>query len=201
MSIPKWLYYEYRQRPRGPWGSRDYDEYVLDTLDDNYMRSLGQTIEDAMGGDYYATIECAFNFAQAAVRYIPDPSGFEYPRYPIESLVDGIGDCEDSAILHASLVRTLEYGALISAVDTDGNGNADHMIALVPVHEAYAASLLAVAPDPLPASGHTEASYTPLPRQPGNRRDTINWDAIRGGLAHRILSKYGTWPGWISHRR
>ena len=140
VSIPKWLYYEYRQRPRGPWGSRDYDEYVLDTLDDNYMRSLGQTIEDAMGGDYYATIECAFNFAQAAVRYIPDPSGFEYPRYPIESLVDGIGDCEDSAILYASLVRTLEYGALISAVDTDGNGKADHMVALVPVHEAYAAA-------------------------------------------------------------
>lgn len=141
VSIPKWLYYEYRQRLRGPWGSRDYDEYVLDTLDDDYMRSLGQTIQDAMGGDYYATIECAFNFAQAAVRYIPDPSGFEYPRYPTESLVDGIGDCEDSAILYASLVRTLEYGALISAVDTDGNGKADHMVALVPVHEAYSSAV------------------------------------------------------------
>jgi len=141
VSIPKWLYYEYRQRPRGPWGSRDYDEYVLDTLDDDYMHSLGQTISDAMGGDYYATIECAFNFVQAAVVYVHDPSGFEYPRYPIESLVDEIGDCEDSAILYASLVRTLGYGALISAVDTDGNGKADHMVALVPVHESYSPSV------------------------------------------------------------
>lgn len=141
VSIPKWLYYEYRQRPRGPWGSRDYDEYVLDQLDDDYMRSLGQIIQDAMGGDYYATVECAFNFVQAAIVYVPDPSGFEYPRYPIESLVDEIGDCEDTAILYASLVRTLGYGALISAVDTDGDGKADHMVALVPVHESYLSSV------------------------------------------------------------
>jgi PKD repeat protein len=86
IAIPKWLYYEYRQRPRGPWYTREYDEYVLDPLDDMYMKSLGQTIESAMDGDYYKTVECAFNFVQAAVEYIHDPRGFEYPRYPIESL-------------------------------------------------------------------------------------------------------------------
>jgi len=141
IAIPKWLYHEYRQRPRGPWDMRDYDEYVLDLLDDMYMKSLGQTIESAMGGDYYKTVECAFNFVQAAVAFIDDPRGFEYPRYPIESLVDEIGDCEDTAILYASLVRTLGYGALISAVATEHNGEADHMVTLVPVHSSYAESV------------------------------------------------------------
>jgi len=137
VSIPKWLYQEYRQRPRGSWGSRDYDAYVLDPLDDDYMGSLGRTIATAMGNDYYRTVECAFNFVQAAVAYVHDPEEFEYPRYPIESLVDEIGDCEDTAILYASLVRTLGYGALIAAVDTDHDGAADHMITLVPVSSAY----------------------------------------------------------------
>lgn len=137
ISIPKWLYHEYRQRPRGSWDARDYDEYVLDALDDVYMQGLGDAIEDAMGGDYYKTVECAFNFVQAVITYIHDPMGFEYPRYPIESLVDEIGDCEDSAILYAGLVRTLGYGALISAVDTDHDGEADHMMTLVPVDSSY----------------------------------------------------------------
>ncbi len=138
VTIPKWLYQEYKQRPRGAWGSRDYDAYVLDPLDDDYMESLGNMIANAMGNDYYRTVECAFNFVQAAIAYIPDPEEFEYPRYPIESLVDEIGDCEDTAILYASLVRTLGYGALIAAVDTDLNGQADHMITLVPVSQDYA---------------------------------------------------------------
>jgi len=153
-----------------------------------------------MGGDYYATIECAFNFAQAAVRYIPDPSGFEYPRYPTESLVDGIGDCEDSAILYASLVRTLEYGALISAVATDGNGKADHMITLVPVHEAYAASA-SCGPGSSPSFWTYGGQLYALAETTGEPpRDTTTWDAIRGGLGYQILSKYGMWLGWISHR-
>ncbi|MCK5826959.1 hypothetical protein KAH43_00430, partial [Candidatus Bipolaricaulota bacterium] len=54
------------------------------------------------------------------------------------TLVDGTGDCEDTAILYASRVRTLGAGAMLAAVDTDHDGIADHMITLVPVSQAYA---------------------------------------------------------------
>ncbi|MCK5827221.1 PKD domain-containing protein, partial [Candidatus Bipolaricaulota bacterium] len=94
VSLPSALYYEYQGRLRGPWVQRDYDEYVLDPLDDEYLESLVDWIQTQVGTDFYATAECAFNFVQGAIDYSYDRSGFEYPRYPIETLVDGTGDCE-----------------------------------------------------------------------------------------------------------
>ena len=138
VSIPASLYQEYQQRLRALWGLRDYDEFVLDPLDDEYLDGLMSRIQAEVGGGLYATMECAFNFVQAAVDYRYDRSGFEYPRYPLESLVDGIGDCEDTAILYASLVRTLGEGAMMVAVDTNNDSVADHMVALAPVEQAYA---------------------------------------------------------------
>ncbi len=138
VSLPSALYYEYQGRIRGWWGQRDYDDYVLDTLDDEYLESLTAWIQAQVGADYYDTVECAFNFVQAAIDYSYDPAWQEYPRYPIETLVDETGDCEDTAILYASLVRTLGAGAMIVAVDTDHDGTVDHMVTLVPVSQAYA---------------------------------------------------------------
>jgi PKD repeat protein len=138
ISLPSSLYYEYKQRPRGGWSSRDYDEYVLDPLDDAYLEGLVDWIQTQVGTDFYATVECAFNFVQAAIDYTYDPAWYEYPRYPIETLVDEAGDCEDTAILYASLVRTLGAGAMLAAVDTNHDGTVDHMITLVPVSQAYA---------------------------------------------------------------
>jgi hypothetical protein len=37
----------------------------------------------------------------------------EYPRYPIETLVDKGGDCEDTAILAASIIRGMGYGVVL----------------------------------------------------------------------------------------
>jgi PKD repeat protein len=138
ISIPSSLYYEYQGRIRGLWEQRDYDDYVLDPLDDAYLEGLVDWIQTQVGTDFYATAECAFNFVQAAIDYAYDPARFEYPRYPIETLVDETGDCEDTAILYASLIRALGAGAMLAAVDTNHDGTADHMVTLVPVSQAYA---------------------------------------------------------------
>jgi len=37
----------------------------------------------------------------------------EYPRYPVETLVDNGGDCEDTSILLASLINTMGYGVIL----------------------------------------------------------------------------------------
>ncbi len=138
VSIPSSLYYEYAGRVRGAWDQRDYDDYVLDPLDDDYLEDLVDWIQAEVGTDFYTTVECLFHFVQAAIDYAYDPLWYEYPRYPVETLVDETGDCEDTAILYASLVRTLGSGAMLAAVDTNHDGTVDHMITLVPVSQAYA---------------------------------------------------------------
>ena len=50
----------------------------------------------------------------------------EYPRYPIETLVDQTGDCEDTSALLISLVEILKYNASIILIPEawDGYGHA-----------------------------------------------------------------------------
>ena len=132
------LYGYYAAQPRTAWAIRDYDEYVLDPLDDDDLETITQEVLQSTAGDYHAALENALYFVQKCIVYVYDPAWYEYPRYPIETLVDGVGDCEDTAILYTSLVRTLGQGALMVAVDTDGNSVADHMVAWVPVEQAYA---------------------------------------------------------------
>ena len=134
VDVPADLLAHYRSQPRGGWPTRDYDEYVLDPQDDVLMSTLAIGLDL---GDYYATVENALFFVQQCIGYQADPGPFEYPRYPIETLVDRVGDCEDTAILFASLLRTLGHGALLVSVDTDGSGSPNHMGVLVPVDRAF----------------------------------------------------------------
>jgi len=139
LTIPQDLYAYYRSQPRMVWTGRDYDEYVLNPLDDPYLAEVAEEVSAPTAGDYHATAENALYFVQNCIRYVYDPLWFEYPRYPIETLTDGIGDCEDTAILYASLIRTLGHGALLVTVDTDGDTIADHMVAFVPVGDDFVA--------------------------------------------------------------
>ena len=138
LEIPQDLYTYYKSQPRIAWGLRDYDEYVLDPLDDDYLETVTTDVLGTSAGDRYAAFEDALFFVQHCIEYVNDPAWTEYPRYPVETLVDEIGDCEDTAILYASLIRTLGYGALMVAVDTSGDGVADHMIVWVPVEQSFA---------------------------------------------------------------
>jgi len=133
------LYRYYKSQLRTPWANRDYDEYVLDPLDDEYLEEVTAEIV-GNSVDYHEQLENALFFVQNCIQYVYDPLWYEYPRYPVEMLVDKIGDCEDTAILYTSLVRTLGHGALMVAVDTSGDGYADHMIAWVPVQPSFVAA-------------------------------------------------------------
>lgn len=137
LDIPADLYAYYKTRPRVGWAARDYDEYVLDPLDDEYLEVVTETILETTLGDYHRSLENALFFVQECIRYVYDPFWYEYPRYPIELLVDSTGDCEDTAILYTSLVRTLGHGALMVVVDTDADGTVDHMVAWVPVEPSF----------------------------------------------------------------
>jgi hypothetical protein len=61
----------------------------------------------------------------------------EIPRYPLETLVSGGGDCEDTAILFASMIQaakpewTLELVYMNSKSPTDPMGFSDHVIVFI----------------------------------------------------------------------
>jgi len=48
-----------------------------------------------------------------SVHYALDPAAIEYPKYPLETLGNGSGDCEDLAILFASLAEVLGYETVL----------------------------------------------------------------------------------------
>lgn len=116
LQIPKSAYDYYKTIDRAP--IRDYSYYVTDASDDEYLEALAQKFKDAAERENYSDLDMVKNiilFVQN-LNYVDDKVGTgydEYPKFPLETLADQGGDCEDSAILLASLLRELGYGTVL----------------------------------------------------------------------------------------
>ena len=116
IKIPLSLYEYYQELPRPP--TKNYSVYVTHPLDDFYLDQLVKKIEEAAqheGFDEYETVEFVAAFVQSlpyTVDSVTAPYD-EYPRYPIETLVDDGGDCEDTSILLASIIDKMGYGVVL----------------------------------------------------------------------------------------
>ncbi len=125
LRVPVKAVQYYRSLERDPREIRTgYSSYVSDPSDDEYLHALAQKFIDAaesedQGKD--AAVELAIAFVQA-LDYIPDDDslGYDYPKYPLETLYDHGGDCEDTSVLLVSLIREMGYGCCLIAFD-------DHM--------------------------------------------------------------------------
>ncbi|MBE0636213.1 PKD domain-containing protein, partial [Candidatus Bipolaricaulota bacterium] len=104
--IPYDLYQRYKGRLRVPYvDTYRYGVYVADPLDDPTIEDYATELWDRVGQDDDDFIHEALAFVQGAIRYQADPPGVEHPLYPLETLADGDGDCEDTAILFVSLLQ------------------------------------------------------------------------------------------------
>jgi len=65
------------------------------------------------------------------ISYVSDPKGQEYFAYANETLETKGGDCDDIAILMASMYESIGLDSAIANIDTDDNGKSDHMTCLV----------------------------------------------------------------------
>jgi len=116
LNISEALYDYYKDSPRPP--TENYSLYVTNPYDDEYLDKLVQKIKESAvekGFDEWETMNFAVSFVQS-LPYTSDSvtKGYdEYPRYPIETLVDYGGDCEDTAILMAALLNTMGYGVVL----------------------------------------------------------------------------------------
>jgi predicted transglutaminase-like cysteine proteinase len=90
----------------------DYAAYVFDPYDNLYIQFL---VDQILQLRDLKTDEERINFVASFVQSIeyknddPNNESYEYPRYPLETLFDKQGDCEDKAILTASLLQSLGY--------------------------------------------------------------------------------------------
>ena len=114
--IPQALYDYYQQLPR--LHMSNYSVYVTHPMDDIYIDALVEKITSASQQAGYSglqTIEFAIAFVQS-LPYTADSVTTpydEYPRYPVETLLDNGGDCEDTSILMASLLHSMDYGVVL----------------------------------------------------------------------------------------
>ncbi len=107
-----------------------YDQYLEYVKPED--RSIGALADilsfysDALEYDTYDEV----SFVLAFVQEMPytsdsDSKGDNYPRYPVETLAEGGGDCEDTSMLFASILsneRHFNYGVCLLIID-------DHMAA------------------------------------------------------------------------
>jgi hypothetical protein len=87
------------------------------TTEDPYLQSLAVKINDTAAQQGYSSIQEA-NFALAFVQSIPyatdlNSTGYaDYPRFPVETLYDNVGDCKTHSILFATLTLLLGFDAV-----------------------------------------------------------------------------------------
>lgn len=114
-------YYDarHRQDNRGPFVSDPYDNQLISTISNEFKH-----IGNKYGLSDRQIVDLAMAFVQQ-LRYTPDEvaTGFnQYTYYPVQTLIDRGGDCEDTTILLAAILRDLGYESVLIAL-----WDAEHM--------------------------------------------------------------------------
>lgn len=92
--------------------------YATEHSSHPYLLQLAKVLdEDAKDLGYTGFRLAAYliAFVQQAIPYRSDPynGGWDYPKYPIETLVERGGDCEDKAALLVALLKTFGFDAVL----------------------------------------------------------------------------------------
>jgi hypothetical protein len=118
LSIPAALYDAYKSVPVSTRTRNGPEGYgYLTTTQDSYVRLLAEKLNETttdLGYNSYDQVSFVLAFVQS-LPYTSDnvTAGYnEYPRFPIETLVDGGGDCEDTSILFATITLIMGYGTV-----------------------------------------------------------------------------------------
>lgn len=93
--------------------THDYTVYVVDQYDDAYLSKLINTI---IGSE--TDPERITNLVGHYVQDIPYQSETEeYPKYPVETIQDDSGDCEDKSILASALLDSIGISTALARVE------------------------------------------------------------------------------------
>lgn len=110
--FPVGVYEYYKSLPR--YGITEWDKILNDPVNAEICKAFAESI----GGSASSPFEAAANavsFVQS-LEYIPD-GDTEYPKFPIETIYDSGGDCEDTAILLCGFLKSMGYGSALIRFD------------------------------------------------------------------------------------
>ncbi|MFC1951187.1 hypothetical protein ACFLXN_02120 [Chloroflexota bacterium] len=135
VDIPKAIYEYFTNQPRGG----DYSVYAYNELDDDWLGYTANSFLEIAERENWDDVDI-INFVMSFVQILPyaeDPtiSGVltEYPRYPIETMIDGGGgvDCEDTVVLLVTILSEMGYDVALLLYAAD-----EHMAAGVGISQS-----------------------------------------------------------------
>jgi len=113
--VPEPMYEYYSSKAR--YVTSDYRGYIMHPYDDAYLEVLVKefdkiaTFNELTAEEEY---ELVISFVQNLHYITDDTTGFdEYPKFPVESLVDEGGDCEDTSILLSHLLEAMDINTAL----------------------------------------------------------------------------------------
>jgi len=131
LAIPLEEYRDYKERPRPSYENglsknelaarvlAKYSAMATDPGDDAIIYSLVRQLNDEARASNLSELDklrLVLRFVQS-LTYTADnattPSYLEYPRYPVETLFEQRGDCEDTSILLAAILNEMGYDVAI----------------------------------------------------------------------------------------
>jgi hypothetical protein len=111
---------------RNPQTDNEMRKYV--TSDDEIIKEISNKLSDLAEKENYnsaKTVNFILRFVQENIKYVYDnvsKGPKEYWRFPIETLVDKQGDCEDTSVLFASIMDVLNYDVVLLLYSWKENG-------------------------------------------------------------------------------
>ncbi|MDY6834457.1 MAG: hypothetical protein SVY53_06630 [Chloroflexota bacterium] len=133
LPVPADLYKYYVNLDRAVTKDADYSVYVTDPSDDVAIEVLADElnkISRSKGFSDENTVNFVASFIQHCIEYVGDDESKdlkEYPRYPLETLVDGVGDCEDKSILASAVLKLMGYRVALVSFAPDSEDEPGHM--------------------------------------------------------------------------
>lgn len=111
INVPEPMYDYYSNKDR--YQTSDYRGYILHPYDDNFIKTFiwdFRKIGTLNGLDSEEQVGLIISFVQNLNYLTDDFENFdEYPKFPVETLVDGGGDCEDTSILLSHLLEVMGH--------------------------------------------------------------------------------------------
>jgi predicted transglutaminase-like cysteine proteinase len=122
LVVPREVYTGFKNRPHAVETPSSFVEFATAELDDEVVTAVATRLRGIVsehGYDRLSEIHLAMAFT-LSLRYASDEDEFggEYPRFPVETLVDKRGDCEDHAILCGAILYRLGHRVALVLMDT-----------------------------------------------------------------------------------
>lgn len=106
LVIRRAVYEHFRAEPRVP-SSEWSKEYVAKGICGEVRELAHQLIKIGNPFGTFAEVNFILHFVQSVITYKSDVG--EYPKYPLETLAEDSGDCEDFSILGAAILKVMGY--------------------------------------------------------------------------------------------